>query len=559
MIRKKWVSDNSNTEKIKELTEKLNIDESIIRILVQRGIDSPFLIEDFLNPSLDNLYDPFLLNDMDKAVERINTAIKNEEKIYIYGDYDVDGVTASSILYISLKSIYKDVHIYIPERENEGYGLNNKAIDKIYKNNGNLIITVDCGISSHSEAEYAKELGIDMIITDHHTCPETLPYAVAVINPKRKNSTYPFSELCGAGVSLKLCTALNLLTEKIIAICAIGTISDIVPLVSENRIITHFGIKYLRHGILENINILCEILGSSHKNISSTMVGFTIAPRINAAGRMATAKEAVEFFISEDVKRIKELSLYLDNLNLKRQECEKKILNEAKEKIEKSREYENNIMVVAGKGWHEGVLGIVASRITEEYYKPCIMISLNENEAKGSSRSVKGYNIYEGLFQVSDLLIKFGGHSLAAGLSIKEENIDILRERINENAKEIFEKNDISPYIKIDADLKEHNINFKYIEDLKKLEPFGMGNPQPLFLIKDAIVKDSYSFSMGKHMRLDILKENIALEAVGFGMGSYANSLKKGMKIHILCFIDINEFMGNKKIQAKIKDIRISN
>lgn len=558
MIRKKWVSDNSNIEKIKELTEKLNIDESIVRILVNRGIDNLKDIEEFLNPSLDNLYDPFLLNDMDKAVERINTAVKNKEKIYIYGDYDVDGVTASSIVYISLKEIYDNVYIYIPERENEGYGLNTKAIDKIYKDNGNLIITVDCGISAHSEAEYAKSLGIDMIITDHHTCPEVLPSCVAVINPKRNDSTYPFSELCGAGVALKLCSALNLLSEKIIAICAVGTVADIVPLILENRIITYYGIKLLREGILENINILCSIAGIDVKNITSTTIGFTIAPRINAAGRMATAKEAVEFFISKDIKRIKELAEYLDNLNLKRQECEKEIYKDAKEKIEKNKEYENNIMVVSGEGWQEGVIGIVASKITEEYYKPCIMVSINEKEGKGSSRSVKGYNIYEGLFGVSELLIKFGGHSLAAGLSINPKNIDILREKINENAKEIFESGDISPYIKIDAELKSKNINLKYAEDLKKLEPFGMGNPQPLFIIKDALIKESHSFSLAKHMRLNLVKEGVSLEAVGFNMGNFANSLKPGQKIFLLCSVDINEFRGNKKIQAKIKDIRLT-
>lgn len=557
MIRRKWIADNSNTEKIKELSVSLGIDESIVRILVQRGIDNKESIEEFLNPSYEKLYDPFLLNDMDKAVKRINTAINKEEKIFIYGDYDVDGVTASSILYMALKSIHNNVYIYIPERENEGYGLNKNAIDKIYKAGGNLIITVDCGISSHSEAEYAKSMGIDMIITDHHTCPEILPPCVAVINPKRKDSTYPFSELCGAGVSLKLCSALNLLTDKLIAICAIGTVSDIVPLILENRIITYFGIKLLREGILKNINILCEVAGTDYKNISSTTIGFTIAPRINAAGRMATAKEAVEFFISQDTKRIKELSEYLNNLNLKRQECEKEIYKEAKEKIEKNKEYENNIMVVSGNGWHEGVIGIVASKITEEYYKPCIMICVNDNEAKGSSRSVRGYNIYEGLLGVSDLLIKFGGHSLAAGLSIDPLNIDKLREKINENAKEIFENGDISPFITIDAELKENNINLEYTENLKKLEPFGMGNPQPLFLIKDSLVKESYSFSSGKHMRLNLLKEGVPIEAVGFNMGQFTNSLKTNQKIHLLCTIDINEFKGIKKVQAKVKDIRI--
>lgn len=557
MIKKKWVSDNSKLDLVNDIVKETGLDESIARILVNRNIDSKEKTEKFLNPALSDLFDPYLLNDMDKSVERIKKAVKNKEKIYVYGDYDVDGVTASSIVYRSLKQIYNEIFIYIPERENEGYGLNNNAIDKIYKNGGNLIITVDCGITSKDEAEYAKSLGIDMIITDHHTCPDVLPSCVGVINPKRKDSTYPFSELCGAGVALKLVCALNLLTEEVIAIAAIGTIADIVPLISENRIIAYYGIEYLKKGILENINILARISGINNEDITARTISFNFAPKINAAGRMATAREAVEFFITKDIEKMNELASYLDELNKKRQECEKEIYNCAKEIVEKNKEYEKDIIIVCGNGWHEGVIGIVASRITEEYYKPCILISINEGIGKGSSRSIKGYNIYEALCGVKEYLVKFGGHSLAAGLTIEENNISEFKENILKNSYNIFKEGSFVPEIVLDCELKEHNINLEYIESLKKLEPFGMGNPEPLYLIKSAGVKSASPFYENKHMRLFVKKGNKPLEAVGFNMGSYSDSLKENDLIHIAAYMSINEFKGIKKIQARVKDIRL--
>lgn len=557
MIRKKWVSDNSKLDLINKVVSETGLDESIVRILVNRNIDSNEKIEKFLNPSLNDLFDPYLLNDMEKAVERIKRAVKENEKVYIYGDYDVDGVTASSIVYRSLKKIHKNIHIYIPERENEGYGLNNQAIEKINNDGGTLIITVDCGITSKEEAEYAKSLGVDMIITDHHTCPEVLPSCVAVINPKRMDSTYPFSELCGAGVALKLASALNLLSEDIIAIAAIGTIADIVPLVSENRIIAYYGIEYLKKGILENINILSEISEINIKDITARTISFNFAPKINAAGRMATAKEAVEFFVTANIDKMRELAVYLDDLNKKRQECEREIYNYAKEIIETNKEYEKDILVVCGKGWHEGVIGIVASRLTEDYYKPCILISLNNGIGKGSSRSIKGYNIYEALDNVSSTLVKFGGHALAAGLTVEEKNINEFKENILKYSYNIFKEEKFSPEIVLDCELKENNINLQYIEDLKKLEPFGMGNPEPLYLIKSARVRNASSFYEDKHMRLFVKKGNKDLEAVAFNMGSFSNSLKENDSIHIAAYMGINEFKGNKKIQARVKDIRL--
>ena len=557
MIKKRWVANDEIPGVVEKLASDTGYDESLIRILINRKNSTKEDIENFLNPSYQQLFDPFLLNDMDKAVNRIKKSLEKNEKIYIYGDYDVDGVTASSLLYKALNELGADVHIYIPDREGEGYGLNLTAIEKINRLGGKLIITVDCGITAIEEANLCRELLMDMIITDHHTCPDLLPECVAVINPKRKDSTYPFSELCGAGVSFKLCSALGIINDELLAIASIGTVADIVPLVSENRIIAYYGIEKLREGILENINILTSVAGSDYKNINARALGFTIAPRINAAGRMASAKEAVEFFITKDNERMKELAVYLDSLNEKRQSCEREILEEAREKIIKSSENNRDVLVLWGENWHEGVIGIVASRLTEEFYKPCVLISVNNGIAKGSSRSIKGFNIYDALSGVSDLLIKFGGHELAAGLSLYEKDLEAFKEKINENASEIFKKESFFPEITLDCELKGKNINEEYFEFLKRLEPFGMGNPEPVFLIKNAIVKNAFSFSMDKHMRLNILKDGKDLENVGFGLGKYAPSLRSGDKLHIAANLGINEYKGIRRLQGVIRDIKL--
>ena len=557
MIRNRWVSEKGKEDIIKKLCETTNKDENTIRILVNRNLETKEDIEKFLNPSLFDMYDPYLFSDMDIAIKRIRKAVNNNEIIFIYGDYDVDGVTASSLLYKGLKTLTDNVFIYIPGRESEGYGLNKEAIKKIKNKGCSLIITVDCGITSVVEAEYAKELGVDMIVTDHHTCPEILPDCIAVINPKRVDSGYPFSELCGAGVALKLCQALEVATKELFAIAAIGTVADIVPLVSENRIIAYFGIEYLKEGLLKNINILCDVSGVSFKDINSRTLGFTIAPRINASGRMASAGSAVEFFITHDEEKMREIALYLDNLNHERQECEKNILNEVKEKIKTGNEDKNNLIIVWGENWQEGVIGIVASRITEEYHKPCILISLKDGIGKGSSRSIKGFNIYDALTGVKDYLLKYGGHALAAGITVNEENLSDFKENILKNSEEFFKNGRIYPEIMIDCELKEEYISEEYAEFIKTFEPFGMGNPEPVFLLKSGTVKSSYAFSNDAHMRLLLKKGKVVLENVGFGLGGYAESLREGEHIHMVLTIGINEYRGVRKLQGKIKDIKL--
>jgi len=557
MIKKRWVADNEKNDIIDKLSYESGLNKALVRILVNRNIETAEEIEDFLNPSLSELCDPFLLNDMDKAVKRIREGIKKNETVCVYGDYDVDGVTASAILTRYLRDKVKVIN-YIPDRESEGYGVNKEAILKIKNQGAGLIITVDCGITSVEEAKYATELGIDLIITDHHTCPEKLPECIAVINPKRENQKYPFRELCGAGVAFKLVCALGEknLTEYL-CICAVGTVADIVPLVSENRIIVYYGIKYLRENKLKEITALCHTAGIESNDINSVNLSFMIAPRINAAGRMASAKDALTLFLSEDEYIIKEKAELLNTKNLLRQETEKEIYNQVKKAIEGDSSYKDkSVLVVAGEDWHEGVIGIVASKITEEYYKPCVLISMGNDVGKGSSRSIKGFNIYDALKAQSEYLIKFGGHKLAAGLTVDKSVYPEFKRKIEEYAENIINEKLLIPELYIDSELVPEDMTEEFTEELKKLEPYGMGNPQPVFLVRDAEVVKSIAFKDNRHLRLSVRINNKVTEAIAFNMGAFAQSLKERDKIYIAGTANINEYKGQRSFQIRIKDIK---
>ena len=558
MVKKKWVADNSKAELISELARKTNLNKNLIRILVNRNIDTAEKINAFLNPSCDNLLNPFLLKDMDKAVERINDAIKRKETVCVYGDYDVDGVTASAILIRYLRDKVGRIISYIPEREKEGYGLNLSAIDKIKDEGADLIITVDCGITSQKEAEYINKLGMEVIITDHHNCPEILPDCVAVINPKRQNQEYPFDALCGAGVAFKLICALgeeNL--EKYFAIASVGTVADIVPLKSENRIIVYYGLKYLRENKFEQLTKLCEIAGADIKDINTSSLGFMIGPRLNAAGRMGSAKDALMLLLSDDEGITEEKALFLNNINIKRQDIEKEILLQVKKQIEEDKEYnEKSVIVVSGNGWHEGVIGIVASKITEEYYKPCVLISMGDKEGRGSARSVKGFDIYKALSAVSEHLVKFGGHELAAGLTVERENYEAFKKAIEKYAEELTKENEFVSELYIDAELQSCDFNEDFVKEVSMLEPFGLGNPQPVFLLKDIAIINPVAFKEDKHLRFTVKKENAYAEAIGFNMGAFANKLNAQSKIYVAGTVNINEYRGRKTFQVRVRDIK---
>ncbi|MGO1478382.1 single-stranded-DNA-specific exonuclease RecJ, partial [Senegalia sp. (in: firmicutes)] len=480
---------NQDENDIKSISKEMNISYLITKILLNRGIKNKKDIEKFLNPTYDDFHDPFLLNDMKLASKRIMEAIELDEKIWIYGDYDVDGVTSTSLLVNFFSQIGIKVQFYIPNRHSEGYGLNKSAIDYIKMQKGNLIITVDCGITSISEADYANEIGIDMIITDHHTPSESLPKAIAVINPSRHDSTYPFKKLAGVGVAFKLVQAVSFEFEievdylSLLPIVAIGTVADIVDLIDENRLIVKKGLDLIKETSNLGIKSLIEVTGLDNKKVTSGHVGFIIGPRINAAGRMESASLGVELFTSTDYEKALEISKKLDEENKNRQRVEAEILEKAEKMVKKHDMANDNIIVLASKDWHSGVIGIVSSRITEKYHRPSILISIDDKGiGKASARSIGPLNIYDALKECKDLFLGFGGHSQAAGLSIEQENITLFKEKINNIVGNMLDDEDFIKEVKIDAIVEAEDISISTVNILENLSPFGMGNSSPVFL-----------------------------------------------------------------------------
>lgn len=549
---------------LNNISTVLNISNLTARLLINRGMNTIEECKQFLEPSLVNFYDPYLLKDMDKAVNRIIKAIKNNEKIYIYGDYDVDGVTSTSILSIFLKQIKVNSEFYIPNRFNEGYGLNKDAVDKIINNGGGLIITVDCGITSIDVVNYCNEKGIDIIITDHHYPQEKLPDAIAVINPNRQDDNYPYKKLAGVGVALKLIQALaktlniDVDYNEILPIAAIGTVADVVELKDENRIIVKNGLNIIKNTCNLGIKALLEVTGLTDKIITSGHIGFVIGPRINAAGRLESAEIGVELFLSSTYDKALKLASLLDSENKKRQEIEREILEKASVIIKNDLDYTNEkVLVVSAENWHHGVIGIVSSRITEKFYKPSVLISVENNEGRGSARSISNFDIFDSLNKCKDLFIKFGGHPQAAGLSLEYKNINNFRKKINEIADNVLTDEDMIPEIKVESLLHCGDISEKNIEEIKLLEPFGIGNPSPVFIIRDAKLLMKRLIGKDKnHIKLVINKSDVEYDCIGFNLGYLFPDLNVGEKIDIITTLDINEYLGNRKIQLNIKEIK---
>lgn len=454
-MNKKWEYYSSDEKSIEEIIEKFNVNRLLATILVNRGIIEEEKIRKFLEPTRDDFYDPFLMPDMEIATNRVIDAINNKEKIMIYGDYDVDGITSISVLQKFLEERKVEVESYIPNRLEEGYGLNKQAIKEIYDKGYKLMITVDCGISAEEEVEYANSLGMTVIITDHHEPLEQLPKALAVIDAKRKDNTYPFNQLAGVGVVFKFIQALGIklgLEEKewlkYLDLVCVGTISDIVPLIDENRVIAKLGLKLVN--VTKNLGLKCLLESAGYKKIDSGTISFGIAPRVNACGRMGHETEALDIFLSDDINNVKQLSDKLNEYNKIRQETEKSIVDKALAMIEENEEYKKSTIVLGSKGWHHGVIGIVSSKITEMYFKPSILLSFEDGLAKGSGRSVLGFDLHEALCKCSNYLEKYGGHGMAVGLTLKEENFENFKQTFEEVAKQ--EKvEEILPVIYIDG------------------------------------------------------------------------------------------------------------
>ncbi|MCF7792882.1 MAG: single-stranded-DNA-specific exonuclease RecJ [Candidatus Cloacimonetes bacterium] len=569
-MQKRWqISEPLTEEQLvhkNKIIEEIKCPELIAEMLIRRETIDIERIKSFFNPNLDDVHDPFIFPDMEKAVNRIIEAIQNKELITIYGDYDVDGTTSTSMLYLGLKKIGANIDFYIPHRMIDGYGLSLSGVDQIKENGTELIISVDCGINAIEEVDQINALDIDIIVTDHHNPKEILPKAYAIINPKMEESGYPFKELAGVGVAYKLLVAvytkLNLdtsdLIDKYVDLVALGTIADIVPLVGENRIFASIGLKRLieKHNI--GLNALINIAGLSHKELNSSDIVFGIAPRINAAGRMGSALRAVELMVSVDEEESEELAQIIERENSIRQQIDQRTFQEACDIIEKKYKNmdENSLIVVSSDGWHPGVIGIVASKLVEKYYKPTIMISFKDGVGSGSGRSISGFNLFDALQSVEGYLETFGGHKYAAGLSVLMEYLDILENKLSKYVNENVTPDQLIPPLKIESSLELYEINENLLEWMNKFAPFGPGNMRPTFFTERVMII-GFPYNVGKnHLKLKVMKDGCTLDLIGFNLGDFLPFLKKGSLVDIAYSLEFNTWQGRTTIQGKLKDIK---
>lgn len=565
MKMKKWVTAAPDLDAARALSEACGFSPLAAVALCARGVDTPEKAQAFLATGTEGLYDPMRLRDMDKAVAAIREVIREKQKIIVFGDYDVDGITATCVLLRYLRSLGADADYYIPNRLSEGYGLSCAAMDALYKQGVRLIVTVDSGVTAFEETAYAKKLGIRMVITDHHECREELPEAEAIVNPRRSDCGYPFTELAGVGVAFKLICALagpeNLgrVIDKYADLVALGTVADVMPIVGENRVIVAAGLRRL--AVTENLGLemLLRESGQKSRRLTSSVISFILAPRINAAGRMGNTEQAVELFLTDDPVRAQELAAQLCEQNKERQAAENEILQQALAVLRK--EYnplEDKMIVLAGEDWHHGVIGIVASRICDRYACPTVLIAVDGDIGKGSGRSMAGFNLFEALSDSADLLDKFGGHELAAGLTIQKGNIDDFKARILAYADAHIKPGDLMPIIHIDCAITPAYITESSVEGLAALEPFGMKNPQPVFSMDNMYVEDITPISSDRHVRLTLVKDGISYTAMLFGTGAGGCGFAQGNFVDAAFHLEINEYRGRRTVQLVLKDIRLS-
>lgn len=564
MIRAKtrWEIQHVDEGEVLHLAKETKIHPLITRLCWLRGVRTAHDLRRFLELDSFTFYDPFLLKGMKEATERIKKAIAQKEKILVYGDYDADGVSSTTIMIHLLDALNADFSYYIPDRFSEGYGLNEEAIVRAGEDGVGLIITVDTGISAYQEVETAKRLGIDVIVTDHHEPPSLIPEAYSVINPKLEDCTYPFPYLCGAGIALKLAQAmLGDVPDEWIGIAAIGTIADLVPLLDENRYIANKGLKILSHSQSPGIRALLKEAGIDQIPLESTHVGFAIGPRINASGRLERADLGVRLLTTRDPSEAARLAKKLNELNQERQELVKNIAEEAEfqasEWINKGL---GHVLVVAGEDWNEGVIGIVASRLVEKFYRPTIVLSIDteKGSAKGSARSIEGFDLYDNLLKCNDLLIKFGGHTMAAGLGIEEKRIHDFRKRINQLGQAQLSEELLIPKTKIDLVVRLEDITLSFVEQVSKLSPFGMNNPEPVLLLQDVEISSMRRVGKdGDHIKWVFQQGEYKLDCIGFRCGELMEKLSPHARIHVVGEVGINEWNGSKKPQLLFRDLAV--
>ncbi len=555
-----WRSINIEDDHIKQYSKLFNTEPLITKLLLDRGMTTAEEVNTFFSPSLEDLHDPFLLKDMDLAVARIKQAISAKEKIWIYGDYDVDGITSITVMCRYFKYIGMDVSYYIPDRHEEGYGISRKGIELIHETNGSLIITVDSGITAVDEVAYAKSFGIDVIVTDHHECQEALPDALAIVNPKIKG--YPFNMLCGCGVALKLVQALMgdsfmEFAPSIMDVVALGTIADIVPLRDENRIFTKLGLEQMKSSEIPGIRALIKEANLQGKEINAGHIGFIIAPRINASGRIGDPKVAVEMLLTDDVRKADLIAKSLSELNADRQARERLILEEALNFIKTDIDLEKEkILLVVGKSWHTGIIGIVASKLCDRFSRPVVILNVEDGIAKGSARSVEGISIFDVLSQFKNLYEKFGGHEQAAGLTLKAEHVALLKQGLLEYSEANISFRMLTRKRKSDGLLRPQMVNHKLIEEIDALKPFGLSNPKPQFTFENLVLEDFKCIGKEQtHLKMIVNDGVRVYDALSFNNAHLSRYLRKQDKLHLLLNLEINHFMGVETIQFMVKDI----
>jgi single-stranded-DNA-specific exonuclease len=568
-MEKRWVvKDKGDTAVVKQLAGALGVSESLANLMVQRCITSADEAKAFFNPSLEYLHDPFQMKDMNIAVDRISTAIKKNERILVYGDYDVDGTTAVALMYSFLKDQYSNVEYYIPDRYKEGYGVSFQGLDFAYQNNCKVVITLDCGIKAVEKVKYARSKGLDVIICDHHYPGDEIPKALAVLDPKQPSCTYPYKELSGCGVGFKLIQAYSRVhgipfveIYHYLDLVAVSIASDIVPITGENRVMAYFGLKQLNESPRTGLK---ELIRESEVTRALTIedVVFKIGPRINAAGRMETGSKAVDLLVSSDTRLATGISKEINNFNIERRSVDRIITTEAMRMIsEDQRTVNSKTTVLYNPNWKKGVIGIVASRLIETYYRPTVILTESNGFATGSARSVQGYDLYAAIEACSDLLESFGGHMFAAGLTLKKENIRPFMDKFEQYVNNTITEDQLVPRVFIDTELSFSEINEDFFRTMSQFQPFGPDNMSPIFISHNVFDTGSGRMvgSSGEHLKLDLCQESSgqkSFSAIAFSQANHFEYIKGGNPFDICYSVEMNEFRGNKNLQLNIRDIK---
>ena len=563
---KKWVyKEVPGEEQVKSLSSSIKVNETLSSLLIQRNLTGFAEAKTFFRPHLNQLHDPFLMKDMEKAVNRLSEAIFKREKILIYGDYDVDGTTAVALVYGFLSRYHPNIGYYIPNRYDEGYGISEAGVLWAAENDFSLIIALDCGIKAVSKAKLARSLGIDLIICDHHLPGEELPDAYAILDPKQKECNYPYDGLSGCGVGFKLLQAFAIqntvdLQElyMYLDLVAVSIASDIVPVTDENRVLAYFGLRKLNKSPLPGLKALKQLAGLKDEVTVSKIV-FGIGPRINAAGRMDHANAAVQLLLARNDEEAEELAAQLDLKNTLRKGFDETITKEAIALLEEADLIQKTFSSVLFKGdWHKGVIGIVASRCIEKFYRPTIILTQSNDKATGSARSVLGFDVYEAIAECADLLDQYGGHKYAAGLTLNVENVEAFKLKFEEVVARRITPEMLEPQVEIDLVIPLETVNFKFYNILKQMAPFGPGNMQPVFVSTNVIARSARQLK-DVHLKMFLTQENsrASVEAIAFGFGEYYDAISDGTPFHVSYTLEENDFMGNKTLQLHIKDIKL--